>query len=667
MSTLRKCLLALLVGVVGGCGGAPTTAPSGPATAGSPNPNGSTAPSSDPAFEAFRSGIAAVASKPVGNVDARRESLITAMGLRASLGTQADLILAVAAAAEDAARAKPTAHIDVPQGTIVYAMAILPVAPQPPALQVLPPPAPPPNAELRIYLSGILKGVGNPGPQSISGEPQTATASASDGGMTGTTTMTTTVTATAQGSVAKVEMKRDLHSVVTDSGGATTYDGTRKYKVTGQINVCPTSAGVSDASIVNTVDEDVTIFPGSAGRVGLHATANLASSSTFRGRVDDQANLGGVTQDYSHHENFRRTAQAEGGPEATHEGSFGFEATGIQAGVPTEREWGLTIGDYSDSTGTVESTGDAMENMITSTVLSAADDFTTIDSSFVEAQRLWRNGRCVMVTVPAYGAETELEPSLQNSVTHTEEVDKGSTTEFEANLKHRFGDSLTASISAELATGKEKLTPASIAAPPGTLTYKAPDENGKDALVRLRSTSRRGIGTLVLEFHTGPKNLKVKIEGTLNSSGLGITFVTKVSVPKIVLTKQPDGTYAGSGPATSTTALAGVCTVTEKATIKLTATREKVEDQALARKWFVKWDPTTKITSTARCPGGGGSLTQLGAAGYMGLFMTVLGDLKFPENGGGELPPIRKSKAFGPTKNTIEATVTGEIVSDSGG
>jgi len=133
------------------------------------------------------------------------------------------------------------------------------------------------------------------------------------------------------------------------------------------------------------------------------------------------------------------------------------------------------------------------------TVLSAAYDYSIIVPAYVTAERLWRHGRCVMLAVPEYNAET----GLDGTNTNTQEVAKGSSTPFQVTLKHRFGASVSASIEAELSSGKETLTPGSIPKPPGTLTYVAPNEDGKDAVVSMKSTSKQGIGTLTLTFHTG--------------------------------------------------------------------------------------------------------------------------------------------------------------------
>jgi hypothetical protein len=476
--------------------------------------------------------------------------------------------------------------------------------------------------------------------------------------------MTTTASVSIAGSIVTLVVKRDVHSVVTDSTGATVYDGTRKYKITAQINACPSSAGISEASVSNTVDEDASTFPGSGGRAGSHATANLTSTSTFQGHVDDMANLAGVSQDYSHHETFRRTAQAAGGPEAVHEGAFGVEAKGIKAGAPSERDWSLTVGDYSDATGTAEMSGDATQNMLTSTAFSAADDFTTMELAYLAAQKIWRHGGCVMVTVPAYNAETALGAVGENFIAHTEEVDKASTTEFEANLKHRFGGSVIASIEAVLSNGKEKLTPASIAQPPGTLTYVAPDEDGKDATVTMTATSKQGIGRLVLGFHTGGTKLQVSIDGKMTTSLGAISYVTRMSAPKIVLSKQADGTYAGSGPVTATISIAiSDCPQPYKqtGTMKLTATRQVVEEQSLPRKWLVTWDSATNFTTTGTCVGVSmETFTGTGETGTIAGFMFVLGKIEFRQDGSTE--HVKRSLATGPAMNTIDAVLKGEIL-----
>ena len=271
-----------------------------------------------------------------------------------------------------------------------------------------------------------------------------------------------------------------------------------------------------------------------------------------------------------------------------------------------------------------------------------------------------------MVTSPTYGVESEFVPS--GLPAHTEDVDQGSSTPFDAGLKHRFDAKLTATIEAVLFDGKEKVTPSSIAKPPGTLTYEAPAEDGKDAVVKLTSTSRMGIGVLVLKFHTGAQKLKVSIEGSMTTSGLGVSYTTKLTVKDLVFEKLPDGTYAGSAPATAEIRLAiADCTkpYVQKGTFRMTATREKVEDQALERRWYVKWDPATTFDGTGSCLGVPmDSFTGSGETGPIAGFMFVLGDLVFMERGNSE--HILRTKKLGPSTNKVDANVTGTIVSGNG-
>jgi len=83
---------------------------------------------------------------------------------------------------------------------------------------------------------------------------------------------------------------------------------------------------------------EATTVAGAGVRVGSHATDKLTSDSTFKGQVDDLATLGGVSQDYTKHEEWNRTASAAGGPESTSTGGFGVDAAGIQGGVPVAQD-----------------------------------------------------------------------------------------------------------------------------------------------------------------------------------------------------------------------------------------------------------------------------------------------------------------------------------------
>jgi hypothetical protein len=328
---------------------------------------------------------------------------------------------------------------------------------------------------------------------------------------------------------------------VEDASGTVVIKSTEAHTVVGTMNVCPTSAGLSVAKLEQTITLDATTMAGALGRVGTHSTGNIKSSSDFRGQVDDSATLGGVAQDYVHNEQWTRTAAAEAGPEAKHEGAIDVAYTGIGAGVPAEHDFTVNLGDFSSADGTVHSSGDATQQMINSTPIGAAWDYATMDQAFVAAQRLWRNSRCVMIAVPKYGAESPLEVAVQEIESHTEEVDQASENPFEAALRHRFGQSVSAPIEARL-SGKEKLTPTSIAKPPGTLTYTAPNKDGQTARVRMKAISRQGIGILVIAFTTGRQ---YEVATKSYWEGANLTYTASIQKAKLTPTNTP-GHYSGT-------------------------------------------------------------------------------------------------------------------------
>src|ERR1700690_1084962 len=316
--------LALALIVVSACG--PT--PSVPPTSG-PSPSTASA-SSNAAFAPIQAAIAGLAPR-TGIVDIGREQLVTNLGLRTSLGTDADAILAVGAASQDAALSQqpPPPAIGQAHATIVNAgfVADLPIAP-----------VPPPDNDLREYLAGVAANVGAPGPDPTVHQgpdpknPDTATRQS--GGLSGTTVMTTTLDAAIHGSVATVQVGRTAHSVVTDSAtNAVVLDETLEYQIIGQIDVCPSVAGVVDASIANSFDGRDSTTAGPDGRLASNATSSFTSTSAFQGQVDDQANLGAVSQDYKHDEMYKRTTSSSSGSNTTDEGSFGINVTGIKDGL----------------------------------------------------------------------------------------------------------------------------------------------------------------------------------------------------------------------------------------------------------------------------------------------------------------------------------------------
>ena len=231
-------------------------------------------------------------------------------------------------------------------------------------------------------------------------------------------------------------------------------------------------------------------------------------------------------------------------------------------------------------------------------------------------------------------------------------MDKGSTTQFQIGLDHRYKQAVTAKITAKL-DGKESVSPELIEKPPGQLTYVAPDSDGNDATVLLESVSRQGIGRLRLTFHTGTVKMRVSINGTMTTSGFGVSYSTTLHASNILLTRTSDPpecskdgisckyTFAGSGPATAEVLLhIADCTkpYVEKGTFKLKAKHEVAKENAQPPRWQISWDPATTISfKGGSCAGASiESFVGTGDAGPIAGFMFVLDDQDVRRPGRGE-------------------------------
>jgi hypothetical protein len=102
------------------------------------------------------------------------------------------------------------------------------------------------------------------------------------------------------------------------------------------------------------------------------------------------------------------------------------------------------------------------------------------------AQNNWRDGGCVKIIATSPG-----------------QVAPSSTTPIPVSVADRFSNADVPSKLAAVLTGGAAIDPTLLAKTPGTLTYTAPDTQGKTATIALTATSRRGIATLTLTASTG--------------------------------------------------------------------------------------------------------------------------------------------------------------------
>lgn len=552
----------------------------------------------------------------LGNRDVVGDDLIAAMGITEALGGDADQILRLAAGAHDAAIGQ---------------------------LSSTPPPVSGlrrrigPNDVIWLIVQNDLPPLLDPATTGSHDETATntdeSTSPTPGGGAGATSTISQSFTDSVVASQVQISIHRLEKVVVTDAAGAVTFEKSDDRTITGIMRVCPDITGVSNASVHLEMTIDATTHPGANGRVGVHSVGHAKTNSAFTGQVDDSAFLQAVNQDFTRSSDWKVTAAADGGPAREHAGTLDVAFSGISTTADGAGEVSVNGLDASGMSMNGSVTGDGTQDMLTNSIGGAVLDLLTITPSYKEAQRLWRNGRCVIISAADYKAETPLPTDSQEKSQHTENVDKSSSTAFAVSLRHRFESSpLSQEVVADLAAGDKSLDPDSLPTGSGSVTYVAPDENGKDATVRLSTTSNRGIGTLVLTFHTGTLKLQVDISGT---QAVADVFPSTLTITPIVLTKRPDGSFEGTGTSNMVGSL-GPCNpaFTETGLIGLTATQAAASADGTPGAWSVL---SEKIPSNSdvkfNCEGQtiGAILAPLG---YAYNFVADLGTMTVPGEGG---------------------------------
>jgi hypothetical protein len=137
-------------------------------------------------------------------------------------------------------------------------------------------------------------------------------------------------------------------------------------------------------------------------------------------------------------------------------------------------------------------------------------------ASLESAQNAWQSGRCTKIVAASPGT-----------------VQPGSTITIPVSVVSIFdGSNAPSKLKADL-TGAESIDPTSLAKTPGTLSYTAPNENGKSATILLSATSRRGKAKLELSAGTsgkfsangtwGPASLTGEIDTSENPFTLAVS------------------------------------------------------------------------------------------------------------------------------------------------
>jgi hypothetical protein len=352
-----------------------------------------------------------------------------------------------------------------------------------------------------------------------------------------TTTLNVTESYSGSGSVATGSVKWTYSTITIETAtGATLVHVNDERTLEGKIDVCPDAGGIVPASLVATAAMSATTDATTTSR-----TSN--GRTDFRGTVSDQASLQSVAQE-THTDTTSHSAAGDGGLSATTRGTWTAGTSGFFGGFDAG-SFGADIAARG-----ITSAAEAVRAAGWDHVL----DGFALNAAFDKAQELWRHGRCVVVG--AYGVETPIETFKQDAPQHDEAVDGSSQTPFSVQLKHRFqGGALSAPTTVKLTSGEKKAEPGTLSGSGGQVTYTAPAEDQKKATLELKSTSKRGIGTLVLDFHTG-NSLTLSINGTLSINSSFLDSTTRVSdtlqvgpieFKKAAFGGAPGGDWEGTG------------------------------------------------------------------------------------------------------------------------
>lgn len=470
-------------------------------------------------------------------------------------------------------------------------------------------------------------------------------------GPTATTTTTLNVTDIFSSAGSRVTLTEHWSYKMTTkdkASGATLVDSTEEHSIVGVIDLCPDAAGSVSASL-NVHSQS------SATRGAVGSTRSATSSNVFAGTVDDNAVLRTV----------RQTLQERSEWEAP-TGNGGFDAN-LSASYAAGSSGSLLGGmDGSSVTGSFNATGNGAETVSKSVAWTLAIDAYALDGAYQSAQKLWRNGRCVMVQAQDYNAETPIDVASQQTSQHDEEVDVSSETKFSVNLKHRFaGGALNHPVTSSLTNGAKALEPNRLGSVPASLTYKASDEEDRQATAELKSTSKRGIGTLVLTFRTTGAQLRMEMKGTSRTTlpGAALQYVGSYTMGPIDLLKRDATTYAGTGPMTLFLRVEGLpfpCEVSFSGNgrIAFLAALEKRSDETV---WVIRADElaSNETLTTSSCVGGAFASYSPGEGGWGLMFARMAGNVVVPRAGGAAA--VHGSINAGGYATTMEGTLTATV------
>ena len=341
----------------------------------------------------------------------------------------------------------------------------------------------------------------------------------------GTVTTDTTVSATPSGSRLVVDV------VIRTKGEASDADGRLIFRIDGnghariEIEACPDPGGVAPVNLEFSASE-LYFVSGGGNRIGLSwQDENKGDGQIFANDAADIDHL--VLSMATEH-------AVKGGTKAAGAGQSTLTDASISTNTPP-----VSI-DAAGHSSDVETTyvGHGTTMRAINEQLRDAGAFIS-GSMWIaagSARKFWQSGKCVEVVVDPNGGD----------------VGAGSTTKVTAKVRQRFENAeLDKPVEATM-TGVKSIEPAGSKVPsPASFTYTAGAQPEDAGIVTFKSVSNRGIGETTSTFTVGGKELDVTIDGRSTTSALGVSYRTTVKVSKLRLARQPDGSYQGSAPATT--------------------------------------------------------------------------------------------------------------------
>ena len=415
-----------------------------------------------------------------------------------------------------AAQAAAVSHSDVLVAFLIVEMAIMG--------RILP------SQQSADALAGMIAKVGETGgrdgpdqvPEERAPPDSTPFDATSPSGGHATGTMETHFSTKAERSLVTVDLDRQLVLNYTAPPSSTAESGTTTITIhnTDSVDFCPDVGGVVPVKLMTTF---TMALPAS--------TVSATVEGSFLGLVDDSANLVFTN---GHARVTRLTVT--GGETST-------DADVQLMDVTIDPSGSSTVGRYDWQTITdVQAAGDAVG-------AAEVDLEKAVPVVLKAAQKAWQHSACVAVQLPDFGAYA----SGMGDGSGQKDVDPGSTTEFTAQVHHRF-EHREVNLPIKVTLQSEKrVDPPRLPTTPSKVTYEAPDKPNAHNAVTLEVVSKRGKSKLVMHFDTKETKLQAKVDGTVHTDAGGNRYDTEIHLKPLDLTAADDGSFQGHATVSWTT------------------------------------------------------------------------------------------------------------------